>query len=295
MFEAAMLRSMALAATTSTVDVGALRFDVRSRSPQGASDDPVILLHGFPETSASWSAVGDRLAAQGIASYAPDQRGYSPGARPADIADYRLDRLVADVVGLCESLSLEQVHLVGHDWGAIVAWAVAAAHPERVKTLTAVSVPHPVAFAWARENDPDQRERSGYMEFFAKPDEPEQALLADNCIALRLGFGDVVSADVIEQHLRVLSAPGAMTAALNWYRAMASESHDVADVTVPTTFIWSSGDIAVTRAGVDRCGAHVGGPYRYIEIPDGTHWIPEEFPDLVADAIVTAIEQKRSE
>ncbi|OZG27944.1 alpha/beta hydrolase [Williamsia sp. 1138] len=274
--------------SNSTVTVGGLGFDVRSRP--GGEGDPVILLHGFPETSASWSTVADLLATAGIASYAPDQRGYSPGARPTDIADYRLQELVGDIVGLCDEFGLERVHLAGHDWGAIVAWAVAAAHPERVTTLTAVSVPHPAAFAWARENDPDQRERSGYMEFFAKPDEPEQALLADDCVALRLGFGDVVPADAVAEHLRVLTAPGAMTAALNWYRAMDPADQEIADVTVPTTFIWSSGDIAIRRAGVERCGQHVSGPYRYIEIPDGSHWVPEEFPSVVADAITVQIE-----
>lgn len=290
-----MLRDMAHAAVTSTVDVGGLGFDVTSRLPDGAPAEPVIMLHGFPESAASWSAVGDRLAERGYASYALDQRGYSPRARPSAISQYRLGRLVGDVVGLCDALGLVQVHLAGHDWGAIVAWAVAAAHPDRVKTLTALSVPHPSAFAWARENDPDQRERSGYMDFFSIPDEPERALLADDCVALRLGFGDVVPSDVIEQHLRLLSAPGAMTAALNWYRAMASDTEEVAAVTVPTTFVWSSGDIAITRAGAQRCGDYVSGPYRYIEIPDGTHWIPEEFPELVAEAIVTAIERKRNE
>lgn len=287
-----MLRDMAHAAIGSTVHVGGLGFEVTSRTSDGSSDDPVIMLHGFPETSACWSAVGDRLAARGFTSYAPDQRGYSPGARPSEISDYRLGHLVGDVVGLCDALGVKRVHLAGHDWGAIVAWAVAAAHPERVTTLTALSVPHPTAFAWARENDPDQRERSGYMDFFTKPDEPERALLADDCVALRLGFGDVVPAEVVEQHLRVLSGPGAMTAALNWYRAMASDTHEVSDVTVPTTFVWSSGDIAITRAGAERCGEHVSGPYRYVEIPGGTHWIPEESPDLVTDAIVTSIERK---
>lgn len=285
---------MSHAVIKSTVDVSGLVFDVMTRMPREASDDPVVLLHGFPETAASWSAVTEQLAVNGLASYAPDQRGYSPGARPVDVADYRLDLLVADVLGLCDALGLDQVHLVGHDWGAIVAWAVAATHPRRVKSLTAVSVPHPAAFAWARENDADQRERSGYMDFFTKPDEPEQALLADDCVALRLGFGDVVPSVAVEEHLRVLSAPGAMTAALNWYRAIDADGHDLPDVKVPTTFIWSSGDIAISRAGVERCADHVSGAYRYVEIPDGTHWVPEEYPDRVAEAIIDRIVDSRS-
>ena len=276
-------------AIVSTVPVRDLEFTVVSRTARSGSGDVAVLLHGFPETSASWSAVSALLADAGISSVAPDQRGYSPGARPGSISDYRLTELVADVVGLCDALDLPKVHLVGHDWGAIVAWAVAAAHPERLHSLTAVSVPHPAAFAWARENDPDQRERSGYMTYFATPEEPEKAFLADNALALRLGFGDAVPPEAVEQHLDVLSAPGALTAALNWYRAMPLDTHYVADVAVPTTYIWSTDDIAITGAGPARCAQYVSGPYRYIEVPDGTHWIPEEFPQIVADAIIEQV------
>jgi pimeloyl-ACP methyl ester carboxylesterase len=249
----------------------------------------VLLLHGFPESRASWGAVAEQLVGAGYAAIAPDQRGYSPGARPLGVDAYRLDALVADVIGLCDAFGLETVHLAGHDWGAIVAWTVAARHPERITSLTAVSVPHPAAFLWAKEEDPDQRERSGYMEYFQKPDEPERNLLADDAAALRMGFGDAVPAEVADQHVRVLRAPGAMTAALNWYRAQSSASEDVPAVDVPTTFVWSSGDIAVARAGAERCGDFVRGDYRFIEVPGASHWLPDEHPQVIADAILSRI------
>ena len=284
-------------ANVSIVTTRGLDFTVTRRAPRSASgsgSQVAVLLHGFPETATAWSAVSGLLADAGIASVAPDQRGYSPGARPGSISDYRLPELVADVVGLCDALDLPEVHLVGHDWGAIVAWAVAAAHPERLHTLTAVSVPHPAAFAWARDNDPDQRERSGYMEYFATPDEPEKAFLNDDCLALRLGYGEAVPAASVERHLAVLSEPGALTAALNWYRAMPLDTHDIGDVAVPTTFIWSTDDIAITRAGPERCAKHVSGPYQYVEVTGGTHWVPEEFPQVVADAIIAQIRETGS-
>ncbi|PZU03624.1 MAG: alpha/beta hydrolase [Gordonia sp. (in: high G+C Gram-positive bacteria)] len=247
------------------------------------------MLHGFPESRASWRAVADLLRDAGYATFAPDQRGYSAGARPVGVDAYQLDELVADVIAICDALGLDTVHLVGHDWGAAVAWTVAARHPERISSLTAVSVPHPAAFAWAKSEDPEQRERSGYMEYFQIPDEPEFNLLADDAAALRMGFGDAVPGDVADQHVRVLSAPGAMTAALNWYRAQTPVSDDVPVVDVPTTFVWSSGDIAIARAGAERCGEFVRGDYHFIEIPDASHWLPDEHPEAIADAILSRI------
>src|SRR4051794_2953424 len=123
---------------------GALRFDVVDGGPADA-DETVLLLHGFPQTSASWAPVADRLHAAGLRTLAPDQRGYSPGARPGGRAAYRVEHLVDDAAALVTSSGAGSVHVVGHDWGAVVAWALAAHRPELVRTVTGVSVPHPAA------------------------------------------------------------------------------------------------------------------------------------------------------
>src|SRR5688500_5204476 len=122
------------------VAVGDLTFDVRTLGPEDG--EPVMLLHGFPETSLSWTAVAPLLAEAGFHVIAPDQRGSSPDARPTSVADYAIDHLVADVLSIADVLDLGRFHLVGHDWGASVGWVLAAHHPDRLRTFTAVSVPH---------------------------------------------------------------------------------------------------------------------------------------------------------
>ncbi|MEU1981358.1 alpha/beta hydrolase [Nocardia sp. NPDC019395] len=272
-----------------TARVGEFDFEVRVHPGRTVGGADVLLLHGFPQSAASWELVSDRLGAHGVRSFAPEQRGYSPGARPGDIASYRLPELRADIVGLCDALGLDRVHLVGHDWGAIVAWDVAARYPARVASLTAVSVPHPAAFAWAREHDPVQAERSGYMSFFQQPDAPEELLLADGCAGLRAGFGDAIPADLVARHIARLSEPGAMTAALNWYRAAGDSWSAVPDVRVPTTFVWSDADLAVARSGVDATAEHVTADYRLVVLEGVSHWIPEEAPESLAQIILGRI------
>jgi pimeloyl-ACP methyl ester carboxylesterase len=105
--------------------------------------EPVLLLHGFPQTAACWTELAEALADAGYRVLAPDQRGYSPGARPAAVRDYRMPELVADVLAVADRAGARRFHVVGHDWGGAVAWHLAARHPERVATLTAVSTPHP--------------------------------------------------------------------------------------------------------------------------------------------------------
>ncbi|WP_280423598.1 alpha/beta fold hydrolase [Nocardia carnea] len=272
-----------------TVRVGALDFEVRVHPGEPVRGADVLLLHGFPQSAASWDSVSERLSARGVRSYAPEQRGYSPGARPADVASYRLSELRADIVGLCDALGLRQVHLVGHDWGAIVAWDVAARYPDRVASLTALSVPHPAAFARARENDPAQAEKSEYMTFFQQPDAPEELLLANDCAGLRAGFGETVPVEQAAQHIARLREPGAMTAALNWYRASGDSWSSVPPVDVPTTFVWSDADQAVARSGVEATAEYVKAEYHLVVLEGVSHWIPEEAPDPLSRIILDRI------
>ena len=266
------------------ITLGDLTFDVTTSGP--ADGAPVVLLHGFPESAASWEPVSARLNESGLRTYAPNQRGYSPGARPDGVDSYRIDHLVADVIGLLDALDLDTAHLVGHDWGAAVAWVVAARHPDRINSLTTVSVPHPGAFGWALREDADQKERSSYIRLLRMEGKAERVLLDDNAHSLRAMFGDVVPPALVDRHVALLSEPGALTAALNWYRAMTSDFEQTPAVTVPTTYVWSTGDQALGRAGAERCGEFVDAPYEFVVLDDATHWIPEQRPDALADAIL---------
>ncbi|MGW5381944.1 alpha/beta fold hydrolase [Nocardia sp. NPDC003963] len=272
-----------------TLRAGGFDFEVRVRPGARVNGADVLMLHGFPQSAASWGPVSELLALDGVGSAALEQRGYSPRARPVAVHSYALPELTADVLGVCDALGSDRVHLVGHDWGAIVAWNVAARHPDRVASLTAVSVPHPAAFAWARRHDPVQAEKSGYMEFFQQPEAPEELLLADDCAGLRIGFGEAVPAELADRHIARLREPGAMTAALNWYRAAGDSWESVPAVQVPTTFVWGDADLAVARSGVERSADHLTGPYRLVVLEGTGHWIPEEVPGRLAQIVLERI------
>src|SRR5918998_1221544 len=165
------------------VDVGDLTFDVRADGPEDGR--PVLLLHGFPQTSLSWAAVTPLLTGAGLRTYAPDQLGYSPGARPGDVDAYSMQNLAQVTADLMTALDAPVADVVGHDWGANVAWTLGAWHPDRVRTLTAVSVPHRAAYTVAFRADPEQKERSSYIRLFWQEGKAEEVLLADDARRLR--------------------------------------------------------------------------------------------------------------
>jgi pimeloyl-ACP methyl ester carboxylesterase len=272
---------------TMPVTVGDLTFDVRTLGP--ADGDPVILLHGFPQSSLSWSAVAARLADEGLRVIAPDQRGYSPGARPVGVEPYATATLARDVVALADALGLTTFHLVGHDWGAAVGWVAATQDAERVRTFTAVSVPHLAAYGAALADDPDQQRRGSYIGLLRQEGTAEDLLLADDTRRLRAMYGGIVPADLVDSYVDRLSQPGALTAALGWYRAMRPDLGSLPAVTVPTTYVWGDQDMAIGRAGAEHCGDHVDADYRFIELAGISHWIPEEAPDSLAEAILVRI------
>ena len=273
--------------TTTPVRVGDLTFDVRTAGPDDG--EPVILLHGFPENSMSWGGVAPLLADAGLRVVAPDQRGYSPGARPADVRDYGTDLLADDVTALADALGLGTFHLVGHDWGAAVAWVTAARHGERLRSLTAVSVPHLAAYGAALRDDADQQQRASYIGLFRKAGKAEDVLLKDDASRLRAMYADHVPANQVASYVSQLSEPGALTAALNWYRAMHADLAALPPVTMPTTYVWSDQDIAIGRAPAERCGEFVDADYRFVELTGKSHWIPEQEPDTLADAIIARV------
>lgn len=249
---------------------------------------PVVLLHGFPQSALCWSRVVPLLTAAGLRTIAPDLRGYSPGARPADVSAYSMEALVGDAVGLLDALELAAVDLVGHDWGAFVAWQVAIRHPERVRSLVGISVPHPVAMSSAMATDPDQQQRSAYIGLFRQEGKAEHVMLADDAARLRAMFdGSGLSAAEVDAYVAPLQAPGALSGPLSWYRAMSrGDLAGLGPATVPTTFIWSDEDLAIGRVAAEACAAQVTGPYRFVELTAVSHWIPEQAPEAVAEAIL---------
>jgi pimeloyl-ACP methyl ester carboxylesterase len=267
------------------VSVRGLTFDVVVSGP--ASDQPpVLLLHGFPQNGAMWDRVAAMLHGSGLSTIVMNQRGYSRGARPADVEAYRISECVADVIAVLDDLDVPRVHLVGHDWGAVVAWHVAAEHPDRVVTLTALAVPHPTAFGAAIATDDDQRRRSSYFQLFRQEGKAEQVLLRDNGEPIRAMF-DGCPPDRVEAYVAPMLEPGALTAALNWYRAM-GRTLACADVGVPTTYVWGERDIAVGATAARACGDHVSGPFDFVAL-DATHWMADEMPERVGEIILDRV------
>lgn len=256
------------------IPLGPLVFDVHVAGPDDAP--AVLLLHGFPQTSHCWRRVTPYLSS--YRCVLPEQRGYSPGARPTDPEAYRLPRMVEDALGVLDALGIAQAHVVGHDFGAAVAWQLAARHPDRVRTATILSVPHPRAMIEALRTDDDQRQRSGYMRTFAQPGY-DQVLLADDAALLRAFFTDAVD---VEPILAAAREPGALASWLAWYpRQRLEDLGDTPAVTVPTLHVWSDGDVALGRGATLATRDWVTGPYR-LEVLEGvSHWIPEEAADRV--------------
>jgi pimeloyl-ACP methyl ester carboxylesterase len=272
------------------VEVGDLLFDVRLAVPP--SGPTALLLHGFPENASMWDDIATRLADMRVRSVAPDQRGYSPGARPSAVEAYGIDELVGDVVGIVDALGLQSIHVVGHDWGAVVAWHFAARHPERVSSLVAVSVPHPRAVASAMASSPDQRERSAYIGFFRKePEKAEELLLRNDSAGLRALFrGSAVAEGEVDGFVRKMNEPGALRAALSWYGAAATgDAEKAGPVSVPTTYIWGEDDIAIGKEAAEACGDHVQADFRFVPVPEVGHWVPEEQADLVTEQVLSRI------
>lgn len=266
------------------IEAGGFVFEARVAGPRRGA--PVLLLHGFPQSSLEWEAQLVALARAGFRAVAPDLRGYSPGARPPAIADYRLEALTSDVVAIADALGFARFHLVGHDWGAAIAWEVAGRYPERLTSLTAVSVPHPTAFAQALASDSDQQGKSTYIAFFQQPDLPERTLLANDAALLRGIYGTGPAAENADEYVRLLSEPGALTAALNYYRALGLTSSSGARTTVPTLYVWSTGDTALGRRGAELCGDFVDAPYRFEIIEGVSHWVPEDAADALSALLV---------
>ncbi|MGR4853676.1 alpha/beta fold hydrolase [Streptomyces sp. LARHCF252] len=262
-----------------SISTGAGVFDAIAAGPREGR--PVLLLHGFPQTRLVWRRQIEALAAHGYRVVAPDQRGYSPGARPQRPEDYHISLLVDDVVAISEELGWAAFDLVGHDWGGAVAWWTAHSHPGRVRTLTVVSTPHPGALATTLRTDEDQRQRSHYMIDWRDTPATEKRMLAHDAQELRDFYAGKVPQDSADAYVSHLSQPGALTAALNWYRAGRPEGA-IGVIDVPTLYVWSTEDSAFGPAAAQETEQWVSGPYRFETLQGVSHWIPEEASETLS-------------
>ncbi len=250
-------------------------FDARAAGP--VDGEPVLLLHGFPQTSRSYLSQLAMLGAAGYRAVAPDQRGYSPGARPADVSAYAMLNLVQDLLAMADTLGFSRFHLVGHDWGASVGWATSVLARDRVQSLTALSVPHAEAFFRAF-NDPEscQARASQYIATFSAEGAEAMFLTSDAAYLRSLYVG--ISQAEADARVAFFRDGAALTGGLNWYRAnfrMEGARPTLGPTNVPTLYVWSDGEAAVCRETAELSAEFVTGPYRFEVLTGLNHWLPE--------------------
>lgn len=273
------------------IEISANSFRFTADSAGEASAPLVLLLHGFPQTRYTWRHQLPALAAAGFRAVAPDQRGYSPGARPSGAVHYGADALVGDALAIADALGAQRFHLVGHDWGGQLAWLLAARHPERLRSLTVLSRPHPAAFARALASDAKQSERSKHHRAFQDPN-TASLLIEDGARRLRrmLREQGVPEADA-DAYIVPLSSLEAIEAALNWYRAAFSggsalAAADVPAVRVPTLFVWGDADATVGRFAADATRELVAAPYRFVVVPGAGHFLTDQAPEAITQELL---------
>jgi pimeloyl-ACP methyl ester carboxylesterase len=269
------------------INVQGFRFDALIGGP--VVGDLVLFLHGFPEFANAWRDVMHPIAQAGFFTLAVDQRGYSPEARPKDVNDYGIEHLISDIQGFVDTFGRRRFHLVGHDWGALLAWVFAAKHPDRVQSLTALSTPHPDAFLNALESDEDQKQRSKYISFFRMSGGVAESFFqADDYRRLRSIYQGKLLESLINENIRRLAEPGALTSALNWYRSLNLEAR-IGKIIVPTLYIWSTQDLALGETAAMATARYVTGPYRFEKLEGRSHWLLEEVADQVSALVLDHI------
>lgn len=242
---------------------------------------PVVLLHGFPDSGALWRHVVPRLTVQGYRTIALDQRGFGRSAAPRGRKRYRMHHLAADVLAVLDALGVAKAHVVGHDWGAIVGWHLAAEHPDRVRTLAALSVGHRAAFLAGGLR---QLAKSWYVAVALVPFVAERLIRARRWWLLRrlARHGATDEARWIAD----LSRPGRATAALDWYRANVPAPGSRAPVSTPVLGVYGDRDVALTEAQMTASAGFVRGPWRYVRLDGVGHWMPLEAPDALTAALL---------
>ena len=274
-------------------DAGAVMLHVVEAGP---TDGPaVLLLHGFPDFWFGWRHQVAALAAAGYRVVVPDERGYNTSDKPDGVAAYRVDRLVADVVGLADALGLDRFHLVGHDWGGVVAWATAALHPARVERLAVLNAPHPATWGPYALRHPSQALRSLYVGLFQLPTLPEAMLSAGRYRALRRTLLEssrpgTFGATDLDRYVAAWSEPGALTAMINWYRALRYRaSRPLPRILAETLVLWGMEDrfleTPLAAEAARRCRS------ARVQYLQASHWVQAEEPDTVNAALLSFFQQ----
>lgn len=268
--------------TIHSITLGDYRFEVTEEG----SGEPLLMLHGFPDSAHLWRHQIPPLVSAGYRVIAPDQRGFGGSDKPQEVEAYALTEVLGDAIALLDHFDIERARVVSHDWGAAVGWALAAFHPQRVVSHAALSVGH-LTSLW--NAGLAQRRLAWYMLLFMRRGEAEEILMREDWAFFR---------DLWQHHpemdtwLGDLSRPGALTAALNWYRANVDidtwtpEGWVMPRVTVPTMGIWSSGDLYLTEAQMVGSGDFVDSAWRYERLEGATHWLMLDRPDAVTSLLL---------
>ncbi len=251
---------------------------------------PLLLLHGFPDSAQLWRKMIPDLAAAGFQVIAPDQRGYGLTSAPAETNAYRIETIVADAIALLDALEVPTASVMGHDWGAVIGWALAAEHPERFNAYVAVSVGHPGAYMSASL---EQKLKGWYVLMFQMRGIAEALFRAGNFRALRQTDGGIGEA---EHWIADLSRPGRLTAALNWYRANFSGMLGARPqrVAIPVLGVWSTRDVALSEDQMTGSDRFIDGEFSYARVEGAGHWIPLERPGELAALAIPFLNSART-
>ena len=276
------------------VDTNGISLHTRQAGPE---DGPlVVLLHGFPEFWYGWHRQIKPLADAGYRVIVPDQRGYNRSDKPDGVDSYHIKTLAADVVGLLDAADRETAAVAGHDWGAAVAWWLALSYPERIESLTAVNVPHPTVMETTLRNSLSQLRKSWYMFAFQLPALPEAISTANNCRVLRRGLTNssrpgTFSATDLERYRAAWQQPDALTAMINWYRAMGRyrPRPPREQVSVPTLVMWGRQDEFLEPKMADESLVYCDDG-QLVSYPSATHWVLHEQPDETAEELLAHLD-----
>jgi pimeloyl-ACP methyl ester carboxylesterase len=273
-------------------DLGSVRIEALVAGP--SSGDTVLLLHGFPESGDAWRAQMPALAKAGYRVIAPHQRGYAGSSKPAGLLPYRLEVLAQDVLDLADAAGAQRFSLVGHDWGGPIAWRIATLHPDRVQRLAVLNGPHPATVPLHTMRHPTQLARSWYIGAFQVPFLPEALLRANGFALLRRAIAGsarpgAIPDDLLDAYAAQWSQPGALTAMLAWYRALAlSAPVPMLQIQLPVTVVWGEQDRFLDRGLADAALALCRNG-RLVALPEATHWLHHEEPQRVTRELLQAL------
>jgi len=283
----------------STVETNGIRLHVVQAGPQ--SGVPVVLLHGFPETWRCWIRQLPALVDAGCRVIVPEQRGYNLSDKPKGVKNYDVYTLAEDIIGLIDALEYEKVNLVGHDWGAVVAWVLANKYPKRLQRLGIMNAPHPAVILRFLMRDLEQIRRSWYVFFFQLPWLPEALMQADNWrggerILRSSGKIHTFTSEDIEKYKEAWSQPGAMTAMINWYRAVIRHMPSLPEdprIKVPTLMMWGMKDFALSHR-MARPSMDYVDEGNLIFFPEATHWVQRDAFEEVNHYLIDFLLDKMS-